>query len=398
MNKPDIKITPPGPKAALLIKRDEKLMSPSLPREYPLVVSKAKGMWIHDPDDNKFLDFTSGIAVCNTGNCHPKVVQAAKDQLDKLIHTCGADFYHSPMVEVAEKLAKITKGDHEKRVFLGNSGSEVVEAGFKLSRIHTKRQKAIAFQGAFHGRTMGALSLGASKAVHRKGFGSLVPGVTHVPYANCYRCAYNMTYPECDIACVKYIEQRLFSCLIDPEEVAVIVVEPVQGEGGYIVPPKEFHTRLKALSEKYGILYMADEIQTGMGRTGKMYAMEHFNVIPDLMTSAKGLASGMPLSALITRKEIMDWKRGALGSTYGGNPVACAWAIATIDVILSGLIENADVQGRTLRAGLDKLKNKYECLGDIRGIGLMQAAEIVSERQNKTPDKKTRDKLLKKVF
>ena len=398
MTRPEIKTKLPGPKATQLISRDEKLISPSFPREYPLVISRAKGMWIEDADQTRFLDFTSGIAVCNTGHCHPDVVEAAKNQLDKLIHTCGADFYHTPMVELAEKLAQITPGDNEKRVFLGNSGAEAVEAGFKLSRIHTKRQKVIAFQGAFHGRTMGALTLTASKTVHKKGFGPLVPGVTHVPYAHCYRCAYNMTYPDCDMACVKYIEERLFSCLIDPGEVALIVVEPVQGEGGYIVPPAEFHVRLKALAEKYGILYMADEIQTGMGRTGKMYAMEHFNVVPDMMTSAKGLASGMPLSALITKKHIMDWPRGSHGSTYGGNPVACAAALATIDVIQSGLVENARIRGNALRAGLDELAARYEILGDIRGIGLMQAAELVSDRDKKTRDKKTRDMLLEKCF
>ena len=398
MRRPHIKTVLPGPRAKALINRDHQFLSPSLPREYPLVVSRGEGVWVHDPDDNCFLDFTSGIAVCNTGHCHPQVVAAAKDQLDRLIHTCGADFYHEPMIDLAEKLAGITPGNDRKRVYLGNSGAEAVESGFKLARWHSRRQGAIAFLGAFHGRTMGALTLTASKSVQKRRFSPLVPGVTHVPYAHCYRCAYNLTYPACDLACVRYIEEELFKSILSPEEIAVIVVEPIQGEGGYIVPPPDYHRRLKALAEKYGILYMVDEIQTGMGRTGKLYAIEHFDVAPDLLTSAKGLASGMPLSALVAREEIMDWNRGAHGSTYGGNPVACAAALASIALVESGLTESAATRGSQLRKGLNNLQQEFECIGDVRGMGLMQAVELVEDRHRKTPDKPLRDKLLLRCF
>ncbi len=398
MKRPE-QITPiPGPKALSWISRDSKLLSLSLSREYPLVAVKGRGQWIEDVDGNKYLDFTSGIAVCNTGHCHPDVVAAAQAQVAELIHMCGSDFYHPPMIELAETLAAITPGDFQKRVLLANSGAEAVEAGFKLARWHSGRDKAIAFLGAFHGRTMGALSLSASKAVQRKGFSTLVPGITHVPYANCYRCPFRMTHPDCDFECVRFIEDYIFRTFIPAEEVAVIVIEPIQGEGGYVVPPMGYHKRLKALADKYGILYMMDEIQSGMGRTGKFFAIEHFGVVPDILTLAKGIASGMPLSALVTRAEVMDWTRGAHGSTFGGNPVSCAAALASIRVIQSGLIQNAAVQGQTLRDGLNRLQQNYECLGDVRGLGLMQAAELVGDRKTKTPDKALRDRLLQECF
>lgn len=398
MQRPEIKTSLPGPKAAALIERDKHFMSHSLPREYPLVIDKGKGVWVDDPDGNTFLDFTSGIAVCNTGHCHPEVVEAAKAQLDKLIHTCGADFYHAPMIEMAEELAAIAPGSGKKRIFLGNSGAEAVEAGFKLARWHSGRQKALAFLGAFHGRTMGALTLTASKAVHKKKFGPLLPGVTHTPFAHCYRCAYNLTYPKCNFACVSYIEDQLFKTILPPEEVAVIVVEAIQGEGGYIVPPAGYHQRMKALAEKYGILYMVDEIQTGMGRTGKMFAIEHFDVVPDLISSAKGIASGMPLSALIAKDEIMDWDEGSHGSTYGGNPVCCAAGLASLKLVKNGLAANAAVQGEILRKGLDEIAAEFECIGDVRGLGLMQAAEFVRDRHTQTPDKNLRNTMLRKCF
>ncbi|MCF8039173.1 MAG: acetyl ornithine aminotransferase family protein [Desulfohalobiaceae bacterium] len=398
MRKPSIKTKLPGPRGAELIARDRQVLSRSLPREYPLVAVKGQGLWLIDPDDNEFLDFTSGIAVCNTGHCHPEVTRAAKDQLDRLIHMCGADFYNTPNVELAEKLAAIAPGTDPKRVFFGNSGAEAVEAGLKLARYQSGRQGFIAFLGAFHGRTMGALSLTASKATQKKSFSPFVPGVSHVPYAHCYRCAYNLTYPSCDLECVSYLEEVLFKQLLAPEEIAAIVVEPIQGEGGYIVPPEGFHQRLKELAKKYGILYMVDEIQTGMGRTGKMFAIEHFGIEPDLLTTAKGIASGMPLSALVARDEVMNWGPGAHGSTYGGNPVASAAALASIRVIEQGLAANAARMGPVLRAGLEELQKEYECLGDIRGLGLMQAAELVSDRDKKKADKPLRDKILKRCF
>jgi 4-aminobutyrate aminotransferase len=398
MKKPVQRTTVPGPKALEWISRDAKILSPSLPREYPLVAARGNGQWIEDIDGNEYLDFTSGIAVCNTGHCHPKIVEAIQRQAANLIHMCGSDFYHLPMIRIAERLAAITPGDFEKRVLLANSGAEAVEAGFKLARWHSGRDKAIAFLGAFHGRPMGALSLTASKAVQRKGFSSFVPGIHHVPYAHCYRCAFRLTYPSCDFECIRFIEAHLFRTILPAEEVAVIVIEPIQGEGGYVVPPAGYHERLKRLAETYGILYMTDEIQSGMGRTGKLFAMEHFGVAADIVTMAKGIASGMPLSALVARAEVMNWTRGAHGSTYGGNPIACEAALASLDVIQSGLVENARVLGERLRAGLDALANRHECMGDVRGLGLMQAVEFVDDRIRKNPDKTLRDAVLQGCF
>lgn len=398
MRKPRIQTKLPGPKASELIARDRQVLSDSLPREYPLVAAKGEGVWLSDLDGNEFLDLTSGIAVCNTGHCHPEVTRAAKDQLDRLLHMCSADFYNTPMVDLAEKLAAITPGEGAKRVFFGNSGAEGVEAGLKLARFHSGRQGFIAFLGAFHGRTMGALSLTASKSTQKRFFSPFVPGVFHVPYAHCYRCAYHLSYPACDLECVRYIEEVLFKQVLVPEEVAAVVVEPIQGEGGYIVPPEGYHQRLKGLAEHYGILYLVDEIQTGMGRTGKMFATEHFGVEPDLLITAKGIASGLPLSALVAKDEVMNWGPGAHGSTYGGNPVACAAALASIRVIEQGLVANAAGMGQNLRAGLEEIQSEHECMGDIRGLGLMQAVELVRDRDRKTPDKSLRDKVLLRCF
>ena len=398
MRKPRITMKLPGPKGAELIARDHKVLSRSLPREYPLVAVKGEGLWVTDPDGNEFLDFTSGIAVCNTGHCHPQVIQAAKDQLDRLIHMCGADFYSIPMVELAEKLVQITPGSGEKRVYFGNSGAEAVEAGLKLARYQSGRKGFIAFLGAFHGRTMGALTLTASKSNQKKAFSPFVPGVSHVPYAHCYRCAYNLQHPSCNLECVRYIEEVLFKQILVPEEIAAIVVEPIQGEGGYIVPPADFHQRLKQLAEKYGILYLVDEIQAGMGRTGKMYAIEHFGVEPDLLTTAKGIASGMPISALVAKAEVMNWGPGAHGSTYGGNPVASAAALASIQIIQQGLVENAAQMGQRLRSGLEEIQGEYECVGDVRGLGLMQAVELVKDRGKKEVNKTLRDNVLLRCF
>jgi 4-aminobutyrate aminotransferase len=398
MQRPNILTPPPGPEAAKWIARDDAIVSPSLPREYPLVLAEADGVWAKDPDGNTFLDFTSGIAVCNTGHCHAEVVSAAQRQLERLIHTCGADFYHPGMIEVAEALARITPGEHSKKVFLGNSGAEAVEAGLKLSRHHSGRWQILSFIGAFHGRSMGALSLTASKAVQKKGFGPFVPGITHIPYAYCYRCAYNLAYPDCNLACVDYLESQLFEAVLPPEEVAIIIVEPIQGEGGYIVPPLDFHQKLQSVAQKYGILYMVDEIQAGMGRTGRMFALEHFGIVPDLMSVAKGVASGLPLSALIARADVMDWERGAHGSTFGGNPVSCAAALATIEIIESKLVENAARRGQELAQELGQLQDRFEAIGDVRGMGMMQAVELVEDRETKKPDKALRDRLLKACF
>jgi len=388
----------PGPKARKLINQDRTYVSPSYTRYYPLVVEKAKGLWVHDVDGNIFLDFTAGIAVCATGHCHPRVIKAIKKQADLLLHMSGTDFYYRPQIVLAKKLAHMAPGKGAKKVYFGNSGAEAVEAAFKLARWHTKRELNLAFYGAFHGRTMGALSLTASKTIQKKHYNPMVPGITHIPYAYCYRCPYNLCYPECGLGCVQWIEDTLFRTTIPPEEVATIFVEPIQGEGGYIVPPPEFHKEMNKIAKKYGILYAADEVQSGMGRTGKMFAMEHFGVDPDIIALAKGIASGMPLGALAARAEIMDWEAGSHASTFGGNPVSCMAALSTIELLEEGLMENAAVQGNRLMDGLIKLQQSHECMGDVRGKGLMVAVEFVKDRETKEPARTWRNDIIKHAF
>jgi 4-aminobutyrate aminotransferase len=395
---PVIKTSLPGPNARKLIDQDKTYVSPSYTRYYPLVVEKAKGLWVYDVDGNVFLDFTAGIAVCATGHCHPKVIQAIKKQAEVLLHMSGTDFYYKPQIELAKKLAHLAPGKGGKKIYFGNSGAEAVEAAFKLARWHTKRELNLAFYGAFHGRTMGALSLTASKAIQKKHYNPLVPGITHIPYAYCYRCPYNLCYPTCELGCVRWVEDTLFRTTIPPEEVAAIFVEPIQGEGGYIVPPPEFHKEMNKIAKKYGILYVADEVQSGMGRTGKMFAIEHFGVDPDIIALAKGIASGMPLGALTARAEIMDWEAGSHASTFGGNPVSCMAALATIELLENELMKNAAVQGKRLLDGLGALQQSYECMGDVRGKGLMVAVEFVEDRETKAPARKLRGDIIKKAF
>ena len=291
---PKLVTTLPGPKARAVIEKDNLYISQSYTRGYPLVIDHASGARLTDVDGNVFLDFTSGIAVCNTGHTHPRVVEAISGQARRFLHMSGTDFYYSAQSDLAEKLSRLAPGDTDWRVFYCNSGAEAIEAALKLSRYHAKRSRVISFLGSFHGRTMGALSLSASKVIHERGFAPLVPGISHVPYAYCYRCPYNLSYPDCDVYCVDWIREDLFKRSIPPEEVAAIFVEPIQGEGGYIVPPARFHQKLQQLCLDFEIMYVADEIQTGMGRTGRMFACEHFGVEPDIFTLAKGIASGMP--------------------------------------------------------------------------------------------------------
>jgi len=374
----------PGPKARAVVARSDQVVNPSLPRAYPLAIARGQGLVVEDVDGNRFLDCAAGIAVCSTGHCHPRVVQAVQDQAGRFLHICGADFYDPVYVELAERLSALAPWPGPKKVFLGNSGAEAVEAALKLVRFHTRRSQILAFFGAFHGRTMGAISLTASKPVYHRGFGPLVPGITHVPYAYCYRCAYNLTYPDCGLACVDYIEDTLFARSIAPDEVAAIFVEPVQGEGGYIVPPPGWLARVRALCNKYGILLVDDEVQAGMGRTGRMFAIEHWGVEPDIVCSAKALASGMPLSAMIARDGVMNWPPGAHGSTFGGNPVACAAALATLDVIEEDrLIDNAARVGAHLMARLRELAQASRIIGDVRGLGLMVGVELVKDKATK---------------
>jgi 4-aminobutyrate aminotransferase len=396
---PHLVTTVPGPRARALVSRDDRTVSPSLPRAYPLAVKDAQGVMVQDVDGNRFLDCAAGIAVCSTGHCHPRVVEAIRQQADRLLHICAADFYDPLYISLAERLSKLAPGDGPKRVFLGNSGAEAIEAALKLVRHHTGRSHVLAFFGAFHGRTMGAVSLTASKSVYHAGFGPLVPGITHVPYAYCYRCAYNLTYPNCDLACVDYIEDVLFARSVPPDEVAAVFVEAVQGEGGYIVPPPGWLSRLHALCVKYGILLVDDEIQSGLGRTGRMFAIEHWGVEPDIVCSAKALASGMPLSAMIARHEIMNWPPGAHGSTFGGNPVCCAAALATLDVIQEErLMENAARVGERLLGDLRELAQESRLIGDVRGLGLMIGVEMVKDKETKEIAKAETDAVMLECF
>lgn len=398
MKYPKIRTEIPGPKASQIILTDNQVVSPSYTRVYPLVVKKGKGLWVEDVDGNVFLDFTSGIAVCATGHCHPKVVTAIKEQADLLIHMSGTDFYYTPQVLLAQKLASLAPGNGPQKVFFGNSGAEAVEAAFKLARWHTKRELNIAFFGAFHGRTMGALSLTASKTVQKKHYNPLVPGITHIPYGYCYRCAYGVTYPTCGIECVRWIEETLFKTVMPPEEVAAIFVEPIQGEGGYIVPPPEFHQELLRVANKYGILVVADEVQSGMGRTGTMLACEQFFFTPHVIALAKGIASGLPLGAMIAPAEIMDWEAGSHASTFGGNPISCRASLATIRLLEEELMANTRLQGERLMAGLKTLQTSLECIGDVRGKGLMVGIEFVKDRQTKKRAGDWRNEIIRKCF
>jgi 4-aminobutyrate aminotransferase len=393
-----IKTDLPGPEAARLIQIDETYVSPSYTRIYPLVVKNAQGLWVTDVDDNSFLDFTAGIAVCATGHCHPMVVEAIKDQADRLLHMSGTDFYYEPQIVLARKLALLAPGEGTNRVYFGNSGAEAVEAAFKLARYHTRRELNIAFFGAFHGRTMGALSLTASKTIQKRHYYPVVPGITHIPYAYCYRCPYNLTYPQCGLECVHWVEETLFRTTMPQEEVAAIFVEPIQGEGGYIVPPPEFHKELHRIAKKYGILYVVDEVQSGMGRTGKMFAIEHYHVAPDIIALAKGIASGMPLGATVARAEIMDWEAGSHASTFGGNPVSCQAALATIQLLEDELMGNAAAQGARMIQKIRELQKVYECMGDVRGIGLMIGVEFVKDRETKERAGDWRNRIVRRAF
>ena len=398
MKIPHIKVKPPGPKAKAIVKRDGRYTSQSYGRVYPLVVKEARGCVVEDVDGNLFLDFMAGIAVASTGHSHPKVVKAIEEQARKFLHICGSDFYYGPMAELAAKLSEIAPGKGAKRVFFTNSGTETIEAAIKLARYHTKRHHIVAFHGAFHGRSLGALSLTASRASHRAHFGPLIPGVHHVPYGFCRRCPYHLTYGTCGIECVGTLEKTLFRHDVAPSEVAALFVEPIQGEGGYVVPPPEYLPMLQDLCRRHGILLVVDEIQSGFGRTGKMFACEHWGVEPDILCAAKGIASGMPLGAMIAREEISTWTRGTHGSTFGGNPVACAAALATIALIEDGLIENAAEVGSYLMEKLNQLKAGHSSIGDVRGLGLMIGVEFARPDEKLTPDAKLRDRVMRKCF
>jgi 4-aminobutyrate aminotransferase len=377
-------ITPlPGPKAKAVIARDAQFISPSYTRGYPMVAKSGRGAMVEDVDGNLFLDFAAGIAVVSTGHCHPRVVQAIQRQAAELIHISGTDFYLPNMVDLAERLAAVAPGKEAKKVYFGNSGTEAVEAAIKLARYHTRRDKIIAFHGCFHGRTLGALSLTASKPVQRKGFGALLAGVFHIPYPNSYRCPYGNPSPCTCVESATYLEREIFKRMVDPEEVAAIFIEPIQGEGGYVPAPKEFLLELQRICRKHGILLVCDEVQSGMGRTGKWWACEHAGIEPDILCVAKGIASGMPLSATIARASLMDWKPGAHASTFGGNPVCVAAALATMDLLETQYIENARRVGAFLLGRMAEWPARHRIVGDVRGKGLMIGVEIVRDQKTK---------------
>ncbi|MBI3563630.1 MAG: acetyl ornithine aminotransferase family protein [Elusimicrobia bacterium] len=386
---PRIVVPPPGPKGKAVIARDAANASPSYIKEYPLVIASGKGAMVEDVDGNRFIDWMAGIAVSSTGYAHPKVTAAIQEAAGKFLHMCGTDFYYEGFSDLVEKLAKSVKGKEKRRVFLTNSGTEAVEGAVKLARHHTKRHALISFHNAFHGRSYAAMSLSSSKVKYRKGFGPLLPGVYHLPFHN----PYHNTLEDC----VKAAHQ-LFETQVSPDEVAAVFMEPMQGEGGYALPHKEFLEFWRAICDEYGIVLVFDEIQTGVGRTGRMWAADHYGVEPDVILSAKGLGSGMPIGAIIAKESVMTWPRGSHGSTYGGNPVACASALATLELVESELAANAKKMGERLLAGLKKLQAKHEVIGDVRGVGLFIGVEFVKDRKTKEPASELVGELEKVAF
>ena len=398
---PKIKTALPGPNAQRVLASDHKYISPSYTRSYPLVAKSGRGIVITDVDGNEFYDFSAGIAVTSTGHCHPHVVAAMQKQTGELIHMSGTDFYYENMVELAERLSKIAPMPGPHKIYYGNSGAEAIECALKLARYHTKRQNVIAFFGAFHGRTMGALSLTASKPQQRRRFAPLVPGVTHVRYPDVYRgCSGGAQDAEkFALGCARYIEEKLFKTILPPEEVAAIFVEPVQGEGGYVVAPTIFMQELRRICDRHGIMLVLDEVQSGVGRTGKWWASEHTGVEPDMVCIAKGIASGMPLGITMTRAEIMDWVPGSHASTFGGNPVCVAAALATLEVIeKENLLEHTSEVGAYMMKRMADWPSKLRLVGDVRGRGLMIGVEIVKDKTTKEYGAAERDLIVEKAF
>jgi 4-aminobutyrate aminotransferase len=395
---PQIRTALPGPKSKQVIDYDAKYISPSLSRCYPMVAERASGALVEDPDGNTFLDFCAGIAVCSTGHCHPKVVEAVQKQAAELIHIAGTDFYHRHMPQLAERLVATMPKSHNWKVFFGNSGTEAVEGAIKLARYATKRDKLIAFYGCFHGRTLGSLSLTASKNTQRKYFGTLLGGVEHIPYPYAYRCALGHGKEECGSEIIDLLEQQIFKRLFAPEEVAGIIVEPIQGEGGFIPAPASFLRELQRICNQYGIMLIVDEVQSGMGRTGKLWAYDHAGITPDIVLTAKGIASGMPISAFIAKESVMQWKPGSHGTTYGGNPVCVAAALATLDLIEGGLMANAKKVGDYIFSRTSDWPKRFPIVGDVRGKGLMIGVEIVRDQRTKERAQDLRNKVVTNAF
>ena len=395
---PHISVPPPGPEAQKILALDRQFVSPSYTRDYPLVAQRGRGAIVEDVDGNLFLDFAAGIAVVSTGHCHPDVVRVIQKQAETLIHMSGTDFYYPLLAQLAEKIARITPGTFPKRVAFANSGTEAMEAAMKIARYHTKRFRFIAFLGGFHGRTLGALSLTASKAVQRKRFGSLLGGVFHTPYPDTYRGAYGVRPESAAADALAQIENELFKRMVDPEEVAAIVVEPIQGEGGYVVAPAEFLRGLESLCRKHGILLVVDEVQSGMGRTGKWWASDHAGIEPDILCAAKGIASGMPLGAMIAKADVMDWAPGAHASTFGGNPVSIAAGLATFDLLQSGLVANAARMAEFIFRRTADWRERHKSVGDIRGKGLMIGIELVRDQKTKEKAPELRNQVIQLAF
>jgi len=387
---PRIVTPPPGPKAKAIIAKDKEYSSPSYIKEYPLVIAGGKGAMVSDADGNRYIDWMAGIAVSSTGYQHPVVTKAVQEAAAKFLHICGTDFYYEGFSDLCEALAKSVPGGGKWRTFLSNSGTEAIEGVVKLARQHTKRAAIVSFHSSFHGRSYAAMSLTTSKVKYRKNFGPLLPETAyHLPFHNPYR----NTLEEC-LAAAK----ELFSTRVDPSDVAAVIMEPLQGEGGYVMPSKEFLQYWRKFCTDNGILLIFDEVQTGAGRTGKMWAFEHYGVVPDAFVAAKGLGSGMPIGAIVAKDSVMTWPRGSHGSTYGGNPVACAAALATLDLVKNGLAANATKMGERLLAGFKKLQAKHDCIGDVRGMGLFIGVEFVLDRKTKAPAEDLTGKLEQLAF
>jgi 4-aminobutyrate aminotransferase len=397
---PKLVCTLPGPKAKAAIEADTRWISPSYTRSYPLVAKRGRGARVEDIDGNEFLDFAAGIAVVSTGHCHPEVVSAIQRQAAELIHISGTDFYNEPLTDLAQKLSAVAPMPGPHKFFYGNSGAEAVECALKVARYHTGRQHIIAFLGAFHGRTMGALSLTASKPQQKRRFGPMVPGVTHIPYPNVYRaCKGDAQEQEAySLGCARYLEERIFKTIVPPEEVAAIFVEPIQGEGGYVVAPTNFLRELRAICDKYGILLVADEVQSGAGRTGKWWAIQHSGVEPDVVCMAKGIASGMPLGVCMTKASVMNWVPGSHASTFGGNPVSIASALATVDILEREAIGNAAKVGEAMITRLKGWTKSHPMVGDVRGRGMMIGIELVLDKATREPASAVRNRVEELAF
>ena len=395
--RPEIKTALPGPKGQKIVDADAKFVTPSYPRPpFKLVAERAAGVWVEDVDGNIFLDCNAGVAVCSTGHCHPEIVKAIQQQAEQLIHMCGTDYYYRHMPELAEKLDAIVPVKSPTRTHFANSGTEAVETALKLAMHATGREKFIAFFNSFHGRTLGSLSLTSSRAAQRKGFKRQALDVVHVPYPNEFRNPFSAA--DCGDGgagqgALNWIEERLFQTTTPPEEVAGIVVEAVQGEGGYVPAPEGFLKGLRRICDEHGIMLIVDEVQSGMGRTGKMFATDHYDVQPDIICIAKGIGSGLPIGVCVARADLMDWKPGAHASTFGGNPVCIAAALKTIELLEGGLVNNAAEVGAYLKAGLEKLQQKYDCIGDVRGPGLMIGVEFVTDKVSLKADPELRDRI-----